>query len=177
MHVTDEAILAAVSRLSIEQRRNLIDKLDDIPRFDTHILEALIANDVLLFQHLLGRKSGQLKVRHLVPLKDGHSRSFGGDEGGYHGPPDPTWVEMAQFAMDEGYTESDVAEAVLHSGFGWTGSESDAWRRKAERWGELELTDDPGIKSLGRRLRDTAMQYSVNAARRERIEGVWERIG
>jgi hypothetical protein len=170
---SDIAIGAATTRLSVDQRRELIDAMDDRSDPDGHILLHLIGTETALCRHLLSKK-GSLSAWHLFPL---------GDRQGMHdlGVTAPSmsewmqaWSEMATVAFDYGFNEDEIVTASYDAPFGrsWSGSEAEMHQRCIANWRRI----DPGDKRVARvidKITRRLEEWAEYARKSEQHEDQW----
>lgn len=147
----DEPLGAALSVLSSDQRRRVLEALAP-GAFAVKLIPRLVARDPVLFAALLRIEA--LQVHQLVALG---------------GKPDVAWPEMAQLALDAGWSAEKVAEAAFlgpHPAVDGYGV--DYWRSWEEAFEALQGDSRAGIREVARWGTEMALSHRRFAESRER---------
>jgi hypothetical protein len=162
----DRALPAAIRVLTKDERRRLIDKMPPKSAI-AEMVRSLVGRDADLFLHLLSRE--ELEDVRLAPLQL-HTDS---------GPLaenvvqefDDSWRTLAIAAMDNGFSEKDIASASDAGGFSWTGSRSSMFAARAARFEKLLKHTDPRLRKVGKigfdhysKLKDEQLVHEKRAA-------------
>jgi hypothetical protein len=156
-----EAIQSAVSALTLDERRNLLEKIPDRSGFGM-LVASLVSGYPQLYRQLLQNK--RLRRYHSAPLA---------------GTPDGEWIEKAILACEAGYSHEDIAREAF---FGHQGGNvwASPWSARCSEWIEcferLCVHSDDRIRGIGEAGRAWAIKERANAQRMERREAVYGRM-
>ncbi|MFC1958353.1 hypothetical protein ACFLV6_00300 [Chloroflexota bacterium] len=147
----------ALQVINVEQRKALLESIDDGPWYDTVIL-GIVDDEIEIYHDLL--RNARLKRFHLSPL---------------WGNPVGTWIDKALLALDAGYSPSDISQAVYGNFRSWSGHESTYWAQWAESFKPLLNHNDRRIRNVGQIGRDYSLGQRDRALAEERREDVYGR--
>ena len=159
-HANEKVIQSAVSVLTLDKRRDLLDQMPDHYGFDTLIV-SLVRGYPDLYQELLQNK--RLERYHSAPLA---------------GVLEGEWIERAILAYDAGYSPESIASSAVFGHLGATspaGPWSAHWAKWVERFERLLSHADERIQRIGEAGRAWAIRERDEAQRRERREAVYGR--
>jgi hypothetical protein len=162
----DRVLRAAVSALSREQRRRLIDAL---PRSSAvmDLVRSLVGKDIELFRHLLTRT--ELEGVRLDPLRL--------DAPGANPQPvvqevDDIWRKMAIAAAEAGFSEEEVFSATQGGSFGWSGPLSSLFAVQIVPFEELSYHSDARLRKIGKIGVEHLSNLKTSALANEKGAGV-----
>ncbi len=152
-----EPYASGIASLTNQQRAELIDLLsrDTWPR---EIVQHLVGGEPDLYRRLLGRQ--EVELLHLEPLQ---------------GHPDDRWAQLAELALDAGYSSAEVAHATRGMLMRCEGNASDMWKGCADAFGPLARHLSPRIREVGRVGREDAEFEVEQALEQERKVAIFGR--
>jgi hypothetical protein len=151
IHDTEEA---AVSHLSVGQRKELIDVIGTLTE-DRRLhlggwARLLVDGDRDLFAYLLD-KDIEIDLA-LGPLR---------------GAPDEQWLQLAEEALEAGYTPQEIAQGAFHGLSGtYNGPLSEYWREREEAFRNLS-PDKEGLQEAAQHGASIAERKAKQAEERE----------
>jgi hypothetical protein len=151
VHGTEEA---ATQYLSLDQRRELIDRICSLGEerrvYTGGWTQLLVGDNIDLYKHLL-EQNLEIDVA-LGPLR---------------GKPDDSWVVKAFIALKNGYTAQEIAEAAFHGlSFTHAGPLSNYWREWIEAFRDRSV-DSPELQKALEHGAHVAEQKVEQAKERE----------
>ena len=154
---SDDLRNSALQVISLEQRKTLLDQIDD-EFWNSEVIHGIVDDEPEVYAILLNNQ--KLKPFHLSPLA---------------GKPNSVWISKALLALDRGYTASEVSQAVYGSFRFWSGNESTYWSEWVKSFEPLLEHDDLRIRSVGQIGKDYALAQMERALSKERLEDIYGR--
>jgi len=153
----EEALNSAVSALSGDQRRRVLEALTPgLLAFE--LIPRLVDRDAELFRALL--RLDHLRDYQLLALS---------------GRPDEQWAGLAQVALDDGRNPEELAGAAFLGGHSFLGHGGDYWSEWQEAFQMLESDPRPGIREVARCGREITLARVRDSEARERHEQLFGR--
>jgi hypothetical protein len=147
----------------------VVGVLDDVARFRVlrqisapygldELVSLLVGRSPELYKKLLATR--HLEPYHLSPLE---------------GLPDGSWVEQAKLALEAGYSDDEIAHAVLGRHISWSGNQSEMWRNWIQSWDPVCSHEDANIRQIALAGKTYAESQFKHALQEEYIESVYGR--
>jgi hypothetical protein len=158
--------LELAERLPFEAKEDLLRSMKFAPH-QAEFLTHLVDGEPKLYEVLLERSD--LARHHLAPLGP-RSRlhdAFSGPIG-----PRSGWSELSSMALDRGFPEDEVFEAILPRSWGFMGSEVPLWQGWREEFEKFESHPEAAVRRIASRGEAYMDQRVAEARERERIAAV-----